>query len=230
MELEDATDLVDSIGQIGSGMFKTLAVLRRNDVHLQLGYSDFGEMVLDKVGGYFKLQAPERKELVQELIDEGMTQREVADVVGVSQKTVSRDTEPNDSKEFSEPHDSVAVESNDSKQPEEPHDSVAVESNDSKQPEEPHDTVEDVANATPEQTLETAEEIAERERREIEYKNRKIAFKTLSNAIPVANLIEAQAEYIHELLEDYGEEFKETTGRSVDDLRQALNQIRGYQV
>jgi hypothetical protein len=58
---------------------------------------------------------------VVELAEEGMTQREIADVLGVGQKTVSRDLESNDSAELDVPvndgPERGAPESNDSPEP-----------------------------------------------------------------------------------------------------------------
>jgi predicted transcriptional regulator len=50
------------------------------------------DWVEERLGGYVRLSIPERQEAVAELTAEGMTQREVADVLGVSQPTVARDS------------------------------------------------------------------------------------------------------------------------------------------
>ena len=67
----------------------------------------------DRLGGYVRLSIEERREAVAELAAEGMTQREIAGVLGVSQKTVDRDmdaSETNDTTEGeNEPDDAEDV-------------------------------------------------------------------------------------------------------------------------
>jgi predicted transcriptional regulator len=44
-----------------------------------------------RLGGYVRLSIEERREAVKELTDEGISQREVAEVLGVTQPTVQAD-------------------------------------------------------------------------------------------------------------------------------------------
>jgi transposase-like protein len=58
------------------------------------------QWVTERLGGHIKLAIPERREAVKELAEDGLTQRQIADVVGVDQATVHRDiNDANASKE-----------------------------------------------------------------------------------------------------------------------------------
>jgi transposase len=49
------------------------------------------QWVTTRIGGYVRLSVEERREAVKELTGEGMSQREVAEVLGVHQTTVHED-------------------------------------------------------------------------------------------------------------------------------------------
>jgi len=43
------------------------------------------------LGGYIKMEAGQRREVIKEMVNDGMTQRQISDVLGVHQTTVSED-------------------------------------------------------------------------------------------------------------------------------------------
>jgi transposase len=47
--------------------------------------------VKERLGGYVKMSVPDRQEAVKELAAKGHSQREIAELVGVNEKTVRRD-------------------------------------------------------------------------------------------------------------------------------------------
>lgn len=92
MNVEDAEEYTASLGQIGGGMWRQILWAERQGIPEALGMST-REWVTGRVGGYMRLPIPERREAVAELVAEGLTQREVAEVLGVHEATVSRDAE-----------------------------------------------------------------------------------------------------------------------------------------
>jgi len=52
------------------------------------------QWVQRRLGGYVKLSVEERKQAAAELKDEGLSQRQIGSVLGVTQITVKRDLEP----------------------------------------------------------------------------------------------------------------------------------------
>jgi hypothetical protein len=90
MRHEDAEEYTAALGQVVAGGFRQIALGARLGVPQALGLS-VGEWVQQRLGGYVKLSIPERREAVAELLGEGMTQRQVAEVLGVSHQTVGRD-------------------------------------------------------------------------------------------------------------------------------------------
>jgi transposase len=51
----------------------------------------FEQWVQERVGGYIRLSVEERREAVKELTDEGMSGDDIAEVLGVGERTVDRD-------------------------------------------------------------------------------------------------------------------------------------------
>jgi len=90
MNAQDAEEFTQSLGQIVAGSWKQVALAKRLGVPKALGLS-VEDWVQNRLGGYIKMSIPERREAVRELTDEGLSQREVADVLGVDHKTVSND-------------------------------------------------------------------------------------------------------------------------------------------
>lgn len=81
---------------IGAGTFRQLAWARQQGVHRSLGM-EWDDWVTQFVGGWVRMALEDRREAVQELTASeedggmGMSQREAADVLGVSDETVARD-------------------------------------------------------------------------------------------------------------------------------------------
>jgi transcriptional regulator with XRE-family HTH domain len=96
MNADDAEDFTAGLGQTAAGAYRLIGFGVRQGVPEALGLT-VREWVEDRLGGYIRLSIGERRDAVAELTGEGMSQRQVADVLGVSQKTVDRDTESFDS-------------------------------------------------------------------------------------------------------------------------------------
>jgi DNA invertase Pin-like site-specific DNA recombinase len=115
MNRADAEEYTESLGFIVAGRCRQIYLAERLGVPKTLGMS-LREWVEDRLGGYIRLTLPERREAVAELEAEGMSTRQVADVLGISQSTAARESrngssESNDSPP--QPRQSVS-ESNDS--------------------------------------------------------------------------------------------------------------------
>lgn len=93
MKPEDAEEYTQALGQVVAGGYRQVALGERLGVPSALGLTT-PQWVEQRLGGYVRMSIPERREAVAELAAEGLTQREIADVLGVSQKTVDRDMEP----------------------------------------------------------------------------------------------------------------------------------------
>lgn len=90
MNVDDAEEYTQALGQVVAGSWRQIALAERLGVPETLGLST-REWVEDRLGGYVKLSIPERREAALELVAEGMTQREVADVLGVSPGLINAD-------------------------------------------------------------------------------------------------------------------------------------------
>ena len=90
MDVADAEEYTQALGQVVAGGWRQIALGERLGVPMALGMTT-REWVDDRLGGYVKLSIPERREAVQELTSEGMSQRKTAAVLGVAPKTVRRD-------------------------------------------------------------------------------------------------------------------------------------------
>lgn len=90
MTPEQAEEFTQSLEQIVAGGWRQTALAERLGVPETLGMTT-REWVERRLGGYLKLNVIERREAVVELTSEGMTQRQVAGVLGVDQATVHRD-------------------------------------------------------------------------------------------------------------------------------------------
>jgi hypothetical protein len=104
---EDAEEFTQSLGQIASGTWRQIALAKRLGVPKALGLSVEGWV--KKLGGYTRLSIEDRREAVQELTADGQSTREIAEVLGTSAMTVSRDL-------------GVTNVSDESAQPADPHD------------------------------------------------------------------------------------------------------------
>jgi len=91
MDVADAEEYTQALGQVVAGGWRQIALGERLGVPAALGLTT-RDWVDQRLGGYVRLSIPERREAVAELVnDEGMTQRQAADVLGVDEKTVRRD-------------------------------------------------------------------------------------------------------------------------------------------
>lgn len=90
MNVEDAEEYTQALGQVMAGGWRQIAWGERQGVPQALGLTT-REWVNERLGGYVRLSIEERREAVKELTDDGMTQRQAADVLGVDEKTVRRD-------------------------------------------------------------------------------------------------------------------------------------------
>jgi hypothetical protein len=87
---DDAEEYTESLGYIGAGWWRQIYLAEKLGVPKAMGLS-LREWVDDHLGGYIRLTLPERREAVAELTAEGMSSRQVADVLGVSHNTAAKD-------------------------------------------------------------------------------------------------------------------------------------------
>lgn len=93
--------LVGTINENIAKLHDLVDEAKRGDVHVALGYSSWTAYLSDVFTVTVRLDRDQRRELVGYLSGEGMSQRAIADVVGVDQKTVSNDVRARE--EFSSP-------------------------------------------------------------------------------------------------------------------------------
>jgi N6-adenosine-specific RNA methylase IME4 len=90
MTPEEAEAFTLGIGHVVGGTAELIAFAQRNGVAEALGLT-LPEWVDQRLGGYVKLAAEERRVMVARFRDDGLTQREIVDVLGVGKGTVWRD-------------------------------------------------------------------------------------------------------------------------------------------
>jgi len=91
----DAEEYTASLGQIGGGLWRQILWAVKHGVPQALSLST-RQWVTERLGGYVTLAIDERVEIVKQLDMEGLSQRQIGDIVGVDQATVSRDLNPPD--------------------------------------------------------------------------------------------------------------------------------------
>ena len=101
---DDAEEYTQALGQVLAGGWRQRMLAWRLGVPQALGMT-LEEWTERRLGGYVRMSIPERREAVAELAEEGLSQREIAGVLGVSQKTIDRDLEP---ESFDSPPDEQA--------------------------------------------------------------------------------------------------------------------------
>lgn len=104
MKQEDAEEYTQALGQVVAGGWRQVALGERLGVPEALGLST-REWVEQRLGGYVRMAIPERKDAVAELAAEGMSQREIAGVLGVDPMTVNRDLKPSVANATPEAHE-----------------------------------------------------------------------------------------------------------------------------
>jgi predicted XRE-type DNA-binding protein len=72
-------------------MYRFVRAAKLGDVHKALGFKSWPAYIADVLTVRVRLEPEQRRELVGYLSGEGMSQRTIAEVLGVSQKTVDRD-------------------------------------------------------------------------------------------------------------------------------------------
>lgn len=97
MKRDDAEEYTAALGQVVGGGYRQVALGVRLGVPKALGLTT-KQWVEDRLGGYVRLsvkaadgEKTERQLAVEDLAAEGMTQREIADVLGVGVGTVNRE-------------------------------------------------------------------------------------------------------------------------------------------
>lgn len=108
LEVAEAKRLDQKIRLLAGSISESLTKLqglveqaRAGDIHVALGYPSWTAYVADVLKVEIRIGRDQRRELVSWLSGEGMSQRAIADVVGVDQKTVSNDLRSGE--EFSSP-------------------------------------------------------------------------------------------------------------------------------
>jgi hypothetical protein len=93
MDRADAEEYSESLGQIGAGWWRQIAWAHRQKIPEALGLSR--REWVETYHGYLKMPVEQRREAVAQLVAEGFSQREVADTLGVDDRTVGRDLAAN---------------------------------------------------------------------------------------------------------------------------------------
>jgi len=93
ISVEDAEEYTQALGQVVAGGWRQIALGKRLGVPQALGLT-VREWVETRLGGYVRMSIEERRQAVLELAEEGHSQREIAEVLGVSKTTVDRDLDP----------------------------------------------------------------------------------------------------------------------------------------
>lgn len=86
----EALEYTEACAQVQAGSWRQIMLAGRIGVPGALGLTT-REWVEEKLGGYIRLAIPERKEAALELTAEGMSTREIGDVLGVSHETAAAD-------------------------------------------------------------------------------------------------------------------------------------------
>lgn len=95
MNPEAAEKFTQSIERSGEGFFGFIQWAHDNGVPKALGYGSTKEWVNKRVGGYIKIDIEERRGRTKALEADGYTQEQTAEILGVSQSTVSNDINSN---------------------------------------------------------------------------------------------------------------------------------------
>ncbi len=90
MKPEDAEEYTQALGQVVAGGWRQVALGERLGVPKALGLTT-REWVEGRLGGYVRMNIEDRRPAAKELASEGMSSREIADVLGVTHPTVLSD-------------------------------------------------------------------------------------------------------------------------------------------
>jgi hypothetical protein len=94
MNRADAEEYTEALGQVVAGGYRLVAHAQRLGVPKALGLST-PEWVEQRLGGYVRMSIPDRRDAVAELGEEGMSTREIGNVLGVDHATAARDAVAN---------------------------------------------------------------------------------------------------------------------------------------
>lgn len=83
--------MVSSIGDSMNKLYELVERAKAGDIHTALGFPSWTAYVADACKIHVRLDREQRREMVGWLSDEGMSQRAIAETVGVSQMTVNGD-------------------------------------------------------------------------------------------------------------------------------------------
>lgn len=90
MLAEDAEEFTRALGQIVAGSWRQISLAKRLGVPKALGLST-EKWVQERLGGYVRMSVAERRETVANATAEGHSAHQIAEFIGVSHDTVSRD-------------------------------------------------------------------------------------------------------------------------------------------
>jgi len=85
-----AEDYTVALGQVFSEGWRLILHAQKQGIPQALGMTT-QDWVRDRLGGYVRMGVDERREAVAEMAEDGLSQREIAGVVGVARSTVDRD-------------------------------------------------------------------------------------------------------------------------------------------
>jgi len=121
ISLTDAEEFTQTLEQSGKTFWRQILLAKKMGVPQALGL-ELREWVSDRIGGTIKLSVEDRLEAIKEIKAENpkMTQREIGEVLGVSQDTVSLDLKKDENSSTNEdlPQDSYENSYADETQPE----------------------------------------------------------------------------------------------------------------
>ena len=98
MQKQQAEEWTQSLGQIFTGGWRQIVLADDLGVPKALGLT-LEQWVKQRIGGYVKLTIDERREAAKELKEQGKSQRQIADVLGVDEKTIRNDIAENSATE-----------------------------------------------------------------------------------------------------------------------------------
>ena len=90
MSVDDAEDFTAALGQVFGGGWRLIRHAQRQGIPALLGLTT-EEWVRQHLGGYVRLSIEERHDAVAELRAEGLSNRQIAPILGVGRATVNRD-------------------------------------------------------------------------------------------------------------------------------------------
>ena len=90
LSAESAEEFTQSLSQVFAGSYRQILWAQQEGVPQALGLTT-EQWVNDRLGGYVRMQVPDRRKAVAELSKEGLSTRKIGEVLGVSKDTVHDD-------------------------------------------------------------------------------------------------------------------------------------------